>query len=178
MRVMPLFRMAKRHVRVNVLQRWRMSSAGEGTDVKEERKRELLAYLVPRLEREHFKRGGFAAGRLEQLLRRAEAPNASTEDLWLAFRGLVNVREVVPAYEALLAAQDELLQGMIAEAGITQVADTQPAPEFRGIPSGRIRLWRGDITTLAADAIVNAASSGMTGYWAPLHYCIDNRSIR
>ena len=127
MRVMPLFRMAKRHVRVNVLQRWRMSSAGEGTDVKEERKRELLAYLVPRLEREHFKRGGFAAGRLEQLLRRAEAPNASTEDLWLAFRGLVNVREVVPAYEALLAAQDELLQGMIAEAGITPIRSPHPS---------------------------------------------------
>lgn len=36
------------------------------------------------------------------------------------------------------------------------------------------RPRRGDITTLAADAIVNAANSGMTGCWAPLHYCIDN----
>ncbi len=142
--------------------------------MKEERKRELLTYLVPRLGCEHFKRGGCATGRLEQLLRRAEAPDASTEDLWLAFRGLVNVREPEPADEALLAAQDELLQGMIAEAGITRMADTEPAPEFRGIPAGRIRLWRGDITTLAADAIVNAANSGMTGCWAPLHYCIDN----
>lgn len=35
-------------------------------------------------------------------------------------------------------------------------------------------MWRGDITTLAVDAIVNAANSGMTGCWAPLHYCIDN----
>ena len=49
------------------------------------------------------------------------------------------------------------------------LADTTPSPT-----DPRLRLWRGDITTLAADAIVNAANSGMTGCWAPLHYCIDN----
>lgn len=142
--------------------------------MKEERKRELLTYLVARLKREHFERGGYTAGRLGDLLMRADAPHASTQDLWLAFRGLVNVREPWPTDEVLLSVQDELLQGMIAEAGITQVADAQPAPEFGGIPAGCIRLWRGDITTLAVDAIVNAANSGMTGCWAPLHYCIDN----
>ena len=39
---------------------------------------------------------------------------------------------------------------------------------------GRIRLWQGDITTLAAGAIVNAANSQMLGCWAPGHHCIDN----
>lgn len=35
-------------------------------------------------------------------------------------------------------------------------------------------LWQGDITTLAVDAIVNAANSGMTGCYIPCHGCIDN----
>lgn len=38
----------------------------------------------------------------------------------------------------------------------------------------RLRLWRGDITALAVDAIVNAANSQMTGCWAANHACIDN----
>ena len=35
-------------------------------------------------------------------------------------------------------------------------------------------LWQGDITTLAADAIVNAANSQMLGCFVPCHGCIDN----
>ena len=35
-------------------------------------------------------------------------------------------------------------------------------------------LWQGDITTLAVDAIVNAANSQMLGCFAPCHGCIDN----
>ena len=95
--------------------------------------------------------------------------SAAAEKLWLAFRSLVNVRPPWPAPAEFLAAQDELLQGLIAEAGIATLADTTASPA-----DPRLRLWRGDITTLAVDAIVNAANSGMTGCWAPLHYCIDN----
>ncbi len=131
---------------------------------------ELCAYLVKRLLKERLDNGAFMPPRLMDIV---PAPNAlddaSTEELWLAFRALVNVREPWPADADLLAAQDELLQGLIAKAGVTSVESTTPAPE-----DARLRLWRGDITTLAADAIVNAANDGMTGCWAPLHYCIDN----
>jgi O-acetyl-ADP-ribose deacetylase (regulator of RNase III) len=35
-------------------------------------------------------------------------------------------------------------------------------------------LWQGDITRLKVGAIVNAANSGMTGCYQPMHNCIDN----
>lgn len=38
----------------------------------------------------------------------------------------------------------------------------------------QIEVWQGDITTLKADAIVNAANSQMLGCFQPLHMCIDN----
>ena len=92
-----------------------------------------------------------------------------TDELWATFRGLVNTRPPWPASESFLAAQDELLQGLIAEAGIHNLDEATPSPA-----DGHLRLWRGDITTIAANAIVNAANSQMLGCWVPGHYCIDN----
>jgi O-acetyl-ADP-ribose deacetylase (regulator of RNase III) len=40
--------------------------------------------------------------------------------------------------------------------------------------ASRVSLWRGDITTLAVQAIVNAANSGLTGCYHPMHACVDN----
>ena len=75
----------------------------------------------------------------------------------------------MPAADEFLAAQDRMLQARIAEMGIVD-ARTLPRTPL----DGRLSLWRGDITTLAADVIVNAANSQMLGCWVPGHHCIDN----
>lgn len=140
--------------------------------MNQQRKHDLCLYLVKRLMKERLDNGGYITQALLDIVpdRTAiETDNASTTQLWLAFRALVNMREPWRADTDLLAAQDELLQGMIEEAGIITVDEATPSPL-----DPRLRLWKGDITTLAADAIVNAANSGMTGCWAPLHYRIDN----
>lgn len=83
------------------------------------------------------------------------------------FRSLVNVRPPAPIHQTFLHMQDEYLQAELAAKGITRMEDLPPIKEG-------IYLWQGDITTLAADAIVNAANSGMLGCFAPCHGCIDN----
>lgn len=82
-------------------------------------------------------------------------------------RSLMNVRPPVPASAEFLAAQDTYLQERLSERGITRLQDMKPAQPG-------LYLWQGDITTLAVDAIVNAANSQMLGCFVPCHDCIDN----
>lgn len=82
-------------------------------------------------------------------------------------RSLMNVRPPIPAREDFLKVQDAYLQERLAQRGITKPEDLTP------VQPGRY-LWQGDITTLAADAIVNAANSQMLGCFVPCHGCIDN----
>ena len=82
-------------------------------------------------------------------------------------RSLMNVRPPVPASAEFLAVQDAYLRGRLAERGVTRLTDLTPMRPG-------MYLWQGDITTLAADAIVNAANSQMLGCFVPCHGCIDN----
>lgn len=82
-------------------------------------------------------------------------------------RSLMNVRRPQPVSSDITSVQDEYLQTETCAKGITEFSDMTPVEEG-------IYLWKGDITTLRCDAIVNAANSGLTGCYYPCHGCIDN----
>ena len=124
---------------------------------KEQLKAEVLQAL-PELNGMLLKERGQGAGPLGD----------DPKEQWDLFRALVNTRPAEPASEEFLDLQDAMLRDLLAYRGVTDVRDIEPAAD------GDMRLWRGDITTLAADAVVNAANSQMLGCFVPGHHCIDN----
>lgn len=92
-------------------------------------------------------------------------------------RGLMNMRLPKPVSTEFIKIQDQYLsekvrlKGVVSAEKILSVRD-----EFESIlPSAdRISLWKGDITRLDADAIVNAANTTMLGCFIPCHGCVDN----
>lgn len=82
-------------------------------------------------------------------------------------RALMNVRPPRPVSGEFLRVQNGYLQERLAERGVTHIKDLTP------VEPG-LYLRKGDITTLAVDAIVNAANSQLLGCFSPCHSCIDN----
>lgn len=84
-------------------------------------------------------------------------------------RSLMNIRPPRPISDRFLALQDEYLKEAVIAKGITD-SDLLPVASI----NPRLVLWRGDITTLKIDAIVNAANSALRGCFIPCHSCVDN----
>lgn len=84
-------------------------------------------------------------------------------------RSLMNLRPPMPLNPGFLARQDRLLSAEREERG---VVDAMALPPTAADP--RIAIWQGDITRLAAGAIVDACNSALLGCFCPCHGCIDN----
>lgn len=102
----------------------------------------------------------------EPSYRNMQVPSGEADQKTL-LRALLNVRPPREIRKEFLEVQDAYLQEETRRKGITDIQDLTPVSEG-------IYLWKGDITTLKCDAIVNAANSGMTGCYVPNHRCIDN----
>lgn len=84
-------------------------------------------------------------------------------------RSLMNIRPSRPISAQFLKIQDAYLTEQVGKRGIVDVQTLMPSPF-----NPRLVLWKGDITTLKADAIVNAANSALRGCYIPCHSCVDN----
>ena len=138
--------------------------------------KERRLYLIRELLKEDMGSAGFKLGLVPGNEGGFVIPDdeKSQRDI---LRALMNIRGPYSISADFLKTQDEYLQQVNQERGITDIADLKCIKEIVGSSPTMTRglyIWQGDITTLKVDAIVNAANSALLGCFAPLHICIDN----
>ncbi|OED29734.1 protein-ADP-ribose hydrolase [Methanosphaera sp. WGK6] len=95
------------------------------------------------------------------------------------YRSLVNIRQAKPISDKYLEKEQELLsyirksKSTIKQEDIIKLNESNPTNHENN--DNIISLWKGDITTLSVEAIVNAANSQGLGCFTPCHNCIDNQ---
>ena len=94
---------------------------------------------------------------------------ASYDQRQLRLRSLMNVWQPSEMPDEYWKLQDDYLQAELSFKTVTGAAALPAVPLHP-----KLSLWQGDITTLQADAIVNAANSALLGCFIPCHGCIDN----
>ncbi|KAG4095696.1 A1pp-domain-containing protein [Neocallimastix lanati (nom. inval.)] len=94
------------------------------------------------------------------------------------YKSLCNIRQPYNISNEFLEKEKEFFTEYNKTRNIQEVDSIKPLGEaFPNITNqykNKLVLWQGDITTLKADAIVNAANSQGLGCFVPSHICIDN----
>lgn len=94
------------------------------------------------------------------------------EDKKMLYRSLCNIREAKPIKEEYIKIENEFLQEETKTKGIIDEKNIKSNFIYNDT---KISIWKGDITTLKIQAIVNAANSQGLGCFVPCHKCIDNQ---
>ena len=90
--------------------------------------------------------------------------NQNLEYNWPTLRALLNITMPYDLSDEFYNKQDEVIKDIISKKEIFDVATL----------NNGISLYKGDITLIKADAIVNACNSKLLGCFVPGHHCIDN----
>lgn len=83
---------------------------------------------------------------------------------WPTLRALLNVTMPYDLSDEFYNKQDEVIKEIVSKKEIFDVATL----------NNGISLYKGDITLIKADAIVNACNNKLLGCFVPGHHCIDN----
>lgn len=86
------------------------------------------------------------------------------DDSFTTFRALLNITMPINLSDEFYIKQDKVLKQIISSKQIVDAASFKNG----------ITIYKGDITLIKADAIVNACNSQMLGCFVPGHHCIDN----
>ena len=101
----------------------------------------------------------------------------------MIYKSLCNMRTPYPLSKEYFKVEKEYLQERLKPYKITDIAEIQPlrvtypfllqTKKYNNLDY--ICIWKGDITKLKIDAIVNAGNSDGLGCFVPSHVCIDNQ---
>lgn len=86
------------------------------------------------------------------------------DDSFTTFRALLNITMPINLSDEFYIKQDKVLKQIISNKQIVDAASFKNG----------ITIYKGDITLIKADVIVNACNSQMLGCFVPGHHCIDN----